>query len=112
MSVFKPDTIGEVIAERRLSVEGSLNGISAIRVLMGKPERTPNSTDCFCPFQVIGIGSDKVRCAYGIDEFQAIQLAMAGIGAYLDSLNEAEGKHLRWEGDELGDLGFPPAPPK
>jgi Domain of unknown function (DUF6968) len=52
------------------------------------------------------MGSEKMRCAYGIDAFQAIQLAMTAIGGFLKSLCESEGSKLQWEGDEGGDLGF------
>lgn len=106
-SLFRPDTIGELIARREFSVIGSPEGSVGVTVLMGKPKKLPDSTDYYCPFQITGMGSDKVRCAYGIDAFQAIQLAMTVIGAYLNSLNESEGSRLRWEGDENGGLGFP-----
>ncbi|SRR5712692_8616580 len=107
MPLFKPDTIGEVIAQRKFSVLGSPEGSAGVSVLLGKPVKLPDAPDFYCPFQIIGMGSDKIRCAYGIDAFQAIQLAMTAIGAYLNSLNESEGRRLRWDGDESGDLGFP-----
>jgi hypothetical protein len=105
--LFKPDTIGEVIAERKYSVSGSPLGIGKVIVSLGKPEKLPDSTGYYCPFQIIGLGPAKVRCAFGIDAFQAIQLAMTAIGAFLTSLNESEGNKLRWEGDDEGRLGFP-----
>jgi hypothetical protein len=104
---FQSDTIGEVIAERTYSVSGSPPGSGGVIVLLGQPEKLPDSTDYYCPFLIAGLEPAKVRCAYGIDAFQAIQLAMTAIGAFLTSLNESEGSKLRWEGDQDGHLGFP-----
>lgn len=105
--LFKPSTIGEVIAERKFSVVSTPEGEDVVKILLGKPEKLPDGPDFYCPFQIVGMGPDKVRCAYGIDAFQAIQLAMTAIGAFLKSLCESEGAKLRWEGDDGGDLGFP-----
>jgi hypothetical protein len=105
--LFKPGTIGEVIAERKFSILSAPGQGAIVKVLLGRPERLPDGPDFYCPFQILGIGPDKVRCAYGIDAFQAIQLAMAAIGPLLKSLCESEDATLRWEGDEGGNLGFP-----
>jgi hypothetical protein len=105
--IFKPNTIGQIIAERKFTILGALERGAGVKVLLGKPEKLPDGPDFYCPFQIVGMGSDKVRCAYGIDAFQAIQLAMTAIGAFLKSLSESEEIGLRWEGDESGELGFP-----
>ncbi len=105
--LFKPEHVGQVIAERKLTALDSSEASDGVRVFLGKPERLPDRPDFYCPFQILGVGSDKVRCAYGIDAFQAIQLAMSAIGVFLTELNESEGSRLRWEGDEGGWLGFP-----
>jgi hypothetical protein len=108
MGLFKPDMIEEVIAQRAFSLVGPSGIPSEIKVLLGKPERLPGADDYYCAFQIVGIDSDKIRCAYGIDGFQAIQLAMTAIGACLSTLNEPGGQRLSWVGDEEGGgFGFP-----
>ena len=55
---------------------------------MGKPRKLPDSQgDSFCPWQIIGIGDERVRYAAGIDGVQALDLAMKVIGAYLGARN-------------------------
>lgn len=66
----------------------------------------PGTLDYYCPYQIAGVGSGKVKYAAGIDAFQAIQLAMQRIGTDLSVLNRECGGKLRWEGDEDGGLGF------
>ena len=106
--LFKPSSFGDVIAERKFSVAHAPERGPVVKVLLGKPEKLPDGPDFYCPFQIVGMGPEKVRCAYGIDAFQAIQLAMSAIGAILNYPYESEDfGTLRWEGDEGGDLGFP-----
>jgi hypothetical protein len=101
------DDVGDVIAERKLSVVGnpSLTGI----VRMGRPQPLPGAVgdDSFCPIQIVGIGSERVTYAAGVDTFQAIQLAMKKISLELFTLRRDYGYECRWEGDDSGS-GFPP----
>jgi len=95
----------DVIATRKLYFLDDQK--KEIAVLIGRPQRQPDSSDYYCSFQVLGLGDEKARRAIGIDEVQALQLAMKMIGAYLDRLNKDSGGKLKWEGDETGDVGFP-----
>ncbi len=100
------ESIGEVIAVRRLSIANDPN--RTIWVKMGKPQPLADALgdDHFCPFQINGVGSEKVKYAAGVDGFQSIELAFRGIDAELALLNQAHDGKLRWEGDEHGNLGF------
>jgi len=108
--MFESNEIKEVIAERHLYLDGQ-PGIT-IRVLLGKPQGTAGLM--LCPYQIVGIRDEKVRCAGGVDAFQSLQLAMEMIGSELYfKLNRRHDGTLRWEAGEKGDLGFPvPASPK
>lgn len=54
------------------------------------------------------IWSGKVRRAFGIDEIQAIYLALQSIGSDLASFQESSNHRLNWIGGrEGGDLGLP-----
>ena len=102
------ESVGEIIAERKLSVVG--NPAIEVSVRMGKPQQLPDAVygDQFCPVQIIGVGREQVKYAAGVDGFQAIELAMRLIGSELWLIKRDFGVQLRWDGDEKGDLGFPP----
>ena len=69
---------------------------------------TPERTDKCCHYVIDGLGSSHTREVWGIDSFQAVQLAMQSIGAELYSSQEAKSGNLRWSaGIVEGDLGFP-----
>jgi hypothetical protein len=104
---MKLNDVGEIIAVRRLSLLNDEGTPSEVRALLGKPTQSPGYSDYYCPYQIIGAGSETVRYMCGIDAFQALQLAIRSLGSELDVLNERLGGNLRWEGDEKGWLGFP-----
>ena len=101
-------TVGEIIAKRRLYIIGHDKAAEEIILVLGKPQQFPDSGDYYCPYQITGLGSQKVKYGAGIDAFQAIQLTIEKIAIDLWSLNKELQGRLRWEGDEHGDLGFPP----
>lgn len=101
MASLELKSIGALIASRDLSLS---NG-DKVTVLIGKPEPYPDGQDFYCPYQILGIGSERVRYASGIDSAQALLLALKKIGADLNCSREAEAEQLSWMG--AGDLGFP-----
>jgi len=102
---MRVNTLGEVIAARRLFLADEPNREIVVRI--GKPEKTPEADDYFCPFQISGIGDERIDAIFGIDAFQAMQLTLQYIGARLMMLNRENGGRLRWECGEEGDFGFP-----
>jgi hypothetical protein len=106
--MFNIEKLDEIIAIRRLYLEGKPELV--IQVVLGKPQASPSpSIDGFiCPYQILGIGDQKVRGAGGVDAFQALQLAMEMIGWELYiKLNPRHDGKLRWEAGEANDFGFP-----
>jgi len=77
---------------------------------MGKPQQFPDAQDYYCPYQIKGVGTEKIRWSGGIDAFQAIELALKMIGADLKSLVHRGGHKLSWVADKDGGLGFPEPP--
>ena len=66
------------IAEREFQLRGPAE--RAVWVRIGVPEPDPRGADNFrCPFQVTGLSNDAVQYAHGVDSFQALNLAFAGI---------------------------------
>ncbi len=109
----QPHTLGEVIAERRLTVVGAANATVVVR--LGKPRplielfEDDKNGDMYCPYLIVGVADEKIRYAAGIDAIQALQLVMLAVGAELKHIQDDDGLQLRWEGSEYGDLGFPDA---
>ncbi len=94
--------IGVQIASRELDANGK-----KVVVVIGRPEKFPDGEDYYCPYQIVGIGSERVKYAGGIDAVQALQLALKKIGTDLYTSQEAQAKQLLWAGGEPGDFGFP-----
>ena len=66
------------IAEREFQLRGPAE--RAVWVRIGVPEPDPRGADNFrCPFQVTGLSNDAVQYTHGVDSFQALNLAFAGI---------------------------------
>jgi hypothetical protein len=105
---MRRETLDEVMATRGLQVLGEPG--REVLVKLGRPRPAvdaPESGEYFCPFQITGIGDERVRYAAGVDAFQAIELTLKLIGAYLRRLNGEAGGKLRWGCDANGGLGFP-----
>jgi hypothetical protein len=101
---MKLNDVGAVIATRELSL---LAG-KKVTVLIGKPEKFSGAEDYYCPYQILGLGSERVRYAGGIDAVQALELTLKMIGTDLYTSQEAQGNELSWNGGQKsGDLGFP-----
>ena len=98
---MKLNNVGVVIAQRELS----LSTKAIVTVVIGKPEPFPDGNGCYCPYQIIGLGDQKVRYAGGEDTAQALMLTLQTIGAVLYASHEAKSGLLTWNGGT--DLGFP-----
>lgn len=98
--------IGEVIAQRKLIMTQTDGAQSDLLVLLGRPCKFEDSTDFYAPFQVRGIGSERVVCAGGVDSFQALQGAMKVIPSLLEGISQDYHVTISWEYDETGRLGF------
>ena len=101
------DSVGEIIATRRLHFIDENNSKRTVSVFVGKPQQSNGSSDYQCSFQVIGIGSQKTQLARGHDSIHALQAAFILISARLNHLNSELGGKLSWDGGAKGELGFP-----
>ena len=101
------ENIGEIIASRKLQLLDENDTKRIVSVFVGKPQQALNSHEYYCPFQVIGVGSQKTQAAQGQDSIQALQSALILIAARLNHLNMELGRRLTWDGGTKGDLGFP-----
>jgi hypothetical protein len=104
---MKLTSVGEIIAERKLVLRGDSGPDREVFVLLGKPQLFSDSTDYFCPYQIKGIGEEKIKYMGGVDAFQAISCVLQALGAELQVLNQKESGKLSWDADENESLGFP-----
>jgi hypothetical protein len=93
-----------VLSERVLDLATS-TGHREVRVLIGVPRELPDTTDVYCPYQIVGLLGGMVRYTEGVDAAQAIYLAMESIGTTLAATPEARSGRLTWYGETA--LGFP-----
>jgi hypothetical protein len=98
--------IGHLIASRKLELTEN-NSTRSVTIKIGKPQKFVDGDDYYCPFQVIGLGDEKINWSGGIDEVQALLLALEQIGLYLIESEEYKQGKLSWVGSDKGNLGFP-----
>ncbi len=101
------ESVGKVVAARKFILAREGHQPVDVIVLMGKPEKFPDHTNYYCPYQFKGDGRDKLMAIGGVDAFQAMQLALATIRVELEVIEKDSGGRLTWEGGAEGDLGFP-----
>lgn len=105
---MKLESVGEVIADRKLTLTREGQQPVEIQVLMGKPQKFPDHSDFYCPYQIKSPVREKVMAIGGVDAFQAMQLAMDTIGVELEVISQDFGGKIIWDAGGQGDLGFPP----
>lgn len=103
---MKLESVGEIIAARKFILAREGHQPVDVIVLMGKPEKFPDHTNYYCPYQIKGAGRDKLMAIGGVDAFQAMQLALDTIRVELEVIEKDSSGRLTWEGGAEGDLGF------
>lgn len=82
-----------------------------VEVVIGPVEREQSSGDCYCHWQIIGLGEDKSGEVFGIDEIQAVLLSLQLVRMMLEATAEFQAGNLQWEaGMDPTDLGLPATP--
>ena len=96
----------DVIAVRRFWWDGEPD--RPLLVSIGKPAQTTDSKgEFYCPIQTTGFGNDSfVQPIFGVDAFQAIELAIRYVAWRMFDISAKNGGRLRWE---FGDDGRLPA---
>lgn len=100
----------DIIASRFLDiVDGEARPVGQATVHIGRPWQEP-AGEWAIPYQIVGLGDDRVYRLLGFDAIQAMQCVQLVIGSILASSDEGEQGRLRWAGES--DLGFPVPPPR
>lgn len=104
---MKLTDLSEIIAERKFVIRSDSGTEHEVLVLLGKPQQFPDSTDYYCPCQIKGVGSERIKYFGGVDAFQALDCTLHALGAELQHLNDEASGKISWDADETGSLGFP-----
>ena len=104
---MKLESVGDVIADRVLTLNREGQEPAKIHVLLGRPHKFPDHDDYYCPYQIKWLGREKVMAIGGVDAFQAMQLALDTIGVELEVIAKDTGGKIVWDAGSEGDLGFP-----
>lgn len=83
-------SLGRVIATRQFKLRGKPNQLIELRI--GTPKALDQ--DAYCPVQLVGVGDEAIKPIWGVDRFQALQLALR----FVELLLLKHGERLRWEG--------------
>jgi hypothetical protein len=101
------NSLGELMAVRTLelfSPDGA--EIGAVIIKIGKPVDIEVGTS-YCPYQISGIGEERLHYGLGGDGVQALIIALTKIGTDLYTSAEWQTGRLTWMGDTSGNLGMP-----
>src|SRR5712691_1524894 len=92
----------EVIAEQEvefLRIDGTA---SAVRAKLGRPKRETGTPErnWTCPYQITGVGNERVKATVGLDGIHALSLALHMFPIELVGLVEKERGSLRYLGQQ------------
>jgi ribosome-associated translation inhibitor RaiA len=98
--------ISDVIAERTLTLVTETGIVQEIVVRLGKPKPSEGADDFYCEIEItIPDGAINSRI-FGLDGFQALQLATRYIASRLHHYRRERNAVLYWTG-EGDDMGYP-----
>jgi len=100
--VWRPRTMGRVIAERTVKLERPGRRPTAVRVRFGRPVRAPRperGDPWWCPVDISGLGSRRLERVAGEDSLQALTLAMELVSRVLPVEADRAGGRLEWLGE-------------
>src|SRR5687768_7365656 len=95
--------MGDILLEREFEMLDSHGSRGAVRLYLGKPYLASESNSSLhwrCPYQIVGIGSEKIKEARGIDALDAIQLSLRIAEALLNSYSSTSKCKLTWLGEQ------------
>jgi hypothetical protein len=100
--VWRPRTLGSVIADRTVKLARPGRRPTAVRVRFGRPVRAPRperGDPWWCPVDISGLGTRRLERVAGVDSLQALTLAMELMTRILPIEAERAGGHLEWLGE-------------
>jgi len=98
---MKLDSVGQALGNRILDLKDG----RAANVIIGMPQRFPDGNDdFFCPFQIVGMGDERIRYAGGVDALQAVWLTLTMIAPFWKRARRAKAAPYPGSGKVISDL--------
>lgn len=97
--------LGEVIAEREVTLTRANGATETLKVRIGKPIMGDSPNEWRCPYQLEGLGRVRTVAMSGVDSVQALLLTMQVILPELDHIAKHENVTCSWLEDP--NSGFP-----
>jgi Domain of unknown function (DUF6968) len=98
--------ISDAIAERRLTLVNQAGTAQEVIVRLGKPKSSEDALDFSCEIEIVMPDEVINSRIFGLDAFQALQLATRYIASRLHHYRRERNAVLYWTG-EGDDMGFP-----
>jgi len=95
----------DTIALRTLELRREDGSSSPVLARVGRP-RAVDGADYRCEYEIDGLATPRRSHAYGIDEVQALWLALVRLGVDLQTSSEGKAGRIALHGE--ADLNFPP----
>src|SRR5215203_2965159 len=100
--------LSDIIARRELMLVAADGGERQVSVLFARPRKDPRfGRDYICEWQASALAAGHIHTVYGVDEVQALELALCKAGITLQTSREAHEGRLFWLERGQTDLGFP-----
>ena len=100
--MWRPQALGEVIAERVCDLRRGDRRIGQVTVSLGRPVRAPSpetGDPWWCPVRISGAGIDLEKPIAGEDSLQALLLALEFAADILPAEAQSLGARLDWLGE-------------
>jgi hypothetical protein len=97
--MWKPEQLGEVIAERRLLLRRRGARPKGVRVRFGRPVRARQAKrgdPWWCPVEIVGLGTRPFKAVAGEDSLQALVLALELVERTLPAKAKRAGGRVEW----------------
>jgi len=95
--------INEVFLERKFELYDTAGKVTNVTLRVGKPQQKA-VYDWSCPFQIVGIGDEKIQIGSGVDSLHALLLGLQLAQTLLKYFARQEQKKITWLNSD--DLGF------
>ena len=100
-------TIDVIIARRSYFEVGGKNESPVLQAELGAPVLSRSEPEEYmCSFRITSSESEHIETAYGIDELQALQLALRGLKVSLQLFSDSSRNGIRWAGSKIADIGI------
>lgn len=98
--------LGHVIATRVVRWVPFQGDITDVSILLGTPQNSDEFGAVIMPFQIVGLGRERVKFGAGTDGIQAFLLTLRMIRTDLEFLQDQLNGRLIWLDDESGSCGL------